>query len=134
MAVETDASPTGGRLLAPEREPLRVISRRTTAPAVALAALAAAAGAVGLFGAAPGSATPKGAVPQLIFPVVGPVTYRDDFGEPRAKWPHPGNDLMAEKRQIAVAAEPGKIMFWTHSATAGCMLYLHGKSGTTYEY
>jgi peptidase M23-like protein len=73
-------------------------------------------------------------VPQLIFPVVGPVTYRDDFGEPRAKWPHPGNDLMAEKRQIAVAAEPGKIMFWTHSATAGCMLYLHGKSGTTYEY
>jgi hypothetical protein len=73
-------------------------------------------------------------VPQLVFPVVGPVTYRDDFGEPRAKWPHPGNDLMAEKRQIAVAAEPGKIMFWTHSATAGCMLYLKGKSGTTYQY
>ena len=73
-------------------------------------------------------------MPQLVFPVVGPVTYRDDFGEPRAKWPHPGNDLMAEKRQIAVAAEPGKIMFWTHSATAGCMLYLYGKSGTTYQY
>ena len=73
-------------------------------------------------------------MPQLVFPVVGPVTYRDDFGEPRAKWPHPGNDLMAEKRQIAVAAEPGKIMFWTHSATAGCMLYLKGKSGTTYQY
>lgn len=73
-------------------------------------------------------------MPQLIFPVVGPVTYRDDFGEPRAKWPHPGNDLMASKRQIAVAAEPGTISFWTHSATAGCMLYLHGKSGTTYQY
>ena len=76
----------------------------------------------------------NGPVPRLIFPVVGPVTYRDDFGEPRAKWPHPGNDLMANKRQIAVAAEPGKIMFWTHSATAGCMLYLYGKSGTTYQY
>jgi hypothetical protein len=73
-------------------------------------------------------------VPRLVFPVVGPVTYRDDFGEPRAKWPHPGNDLMASKRQVAVAAEPGKITFWRHSATAGCMLYLHGKSGTTYQY
>jgi hypothetical protein len=79
-------------------------------------------------------ATPKGGVPQLVFPVVGPVTYQDDFGAPRAKWPHPGNDLMASKRQIAVAAEPGKIKFWTHSATAGCMLYLYGKSGTSYQY
>jgi peptidoglycan LD-endopeptidase LytH len=101
-----------------------------TAPGVALVATLAAAAAF----AVPGGATPRGAVPQLVFPVVGPVTYRDDFGEPRAKWPHPGNDLMASKRQIAVAAEPGKIMFWTHSATAGCMLYLHGKSGTTYQY
>jgi hypothetical protein len=107
----------------------RVTCRRTTALGVAfVVALAAAAFA------APGGATPRGTVPQLIFPVVGPVTYRDDYGEPRAKWPHPGNDLMAAKRQIAVAAEPGKIEFWTHSATAGCMLYLFGKSGTTYQY
>jgi Peptidase family M23 len=107
-----------------------VTTRRTTALGVALVATFAAAAAV----AAPGEATARGAVPQLIFPVVGPVTYRDDFGEPRAKWPHPGNDLLASKRQIAVAAEPGTISFWTHSATAGCMLYLHGKSGTTYQY
>src|SRR5438552_3480308 len=77
---------------------------------------------------------PGAGPPQLIFPVVGPVTYHDDFGAPRAKWPHPGNDLMAAKRQIAVAAEPGKIEFWTRSATAGCMLYLFGKSGTSYQY
>jgi hypothetical protein len=83
---------------------------------------------------AAGGATVHAPVPKLIFPVVGPTTYRDDFGEPRAKWPHPGNDLMASKRQIAVAAEPGKIKFWTHSATAGCMLYLYGKSGTSYQY
>jgi hypothetical protein len=107
-----------------------VITRRTTALGVALVATFAAGAAL----AAPGGATTRGAVPQLIFPVVGPVTYRDDFGEPRAKWPHPGNDLMASKRQIAVAAEPGTISFWTHSATAGCMLYLHGRSGTTYQY
>jgi hypothetical protein len=105
---------------------VRVINRRTTTLVAVLAAAAAF--------AVPGGAAPRNAVPQLIFPVVGPVTYRDDFGEPRAKWPHPGNDLMASKRQIAVAAEPGTITFWTHSATAGCMLYLHGKSGTTYQY
>jgi hypothetical protein len=73
-------------------------------------------------------------VPRLVFPVVGPVVYRDDFGEPRAKWPHPGNDLVAPKRATAVAAEDGKVSFWTHSATAGCMLYLYGASGTTYQY
>jgi hypothetical protein len=107
-----------------------VPNRRTTSLGVVLfAALVLAATFV-----APGGARLRGAVPQLIFPVVGPVTYRDDFGEPRAKWPHPGNDLMASKRQIAVAAEPGTITFWTHSVTAGCMLYLHGKSGTTYQY
>ncbi len=73
-------------------------------------------------------------MPRLVFPVVGSVTYRDDFGEPRARWPHPGNDLIAPKRAIAVASEAGKISFWTHSATAGCMLYLYGASGTTYQY
>jgi hypothetical protein len=107
-----------------------VISRRTTALSFTIVAALAAAAAL----AGPGGAMSRGPVPQLIFPVVGPVTYRDDFGEPRAKWPHPGNDLMASKRQVAVAAEPGTITFWTHSATAGCMLYLHGKSGTTYQY
>ena len=97
---------------------MRVTFRRTTALGVAFVVALAAAAAF----AASGGATSLGTVPQLIFPVVGPVTYRDDFGEPRAKWPHPGNDLMAAKRQIAVAAEPGKIEFWTHSATAICRL------------
>ncbi len=73
-------------------------------------------------------------MPRLVFPVVGPVTYHDDFGEPRARWAHPGNDLVAPKRAIAVAAEAGTVSFWTRSASAGCMLYLHGESGTTYQY
>jgi hypothetical protein len=93
--------------------------------------------AVGLAAAlaAVGSAGTRGAVPRLVFPVVGPVSYHDDFGEPRSQgWAHPGNDLMAPRRAIAVAAEAGTIRFWTTSASAGCMLYLDGESGTTYQY
>jgi hypothetical protein len=71
---------------------------------------------------------------RIIFPVVGPVNYRDDFGEPRGGGPHQGNDIMASKRSLAVAAEAGKVKLWTTSARAGCMLYLYGRSGTTYLY
>jgi hypothetical protein len=71
---------------------------------------------------------------KIIFPVVGPTTYIDDFGAPRPQGPHQGNDIMAPKKALAVAAEPGKVKFWTTSAAAGCMLYLYGDSGTTYLY
>jgi Peptidase family M23 len=80
------------------------------------------------------AATPKASVPTLIFPVAGPTTYIDDFGQARAGGPHQGNDLMATKKTPVVAVEPGKIKFWTTSASAGCMLYLYGASGTTYMY
>jgi hypothetical protein len=81
------------------------------------------------------AASPKGSgVPRLIFPVVGPVSYTDDFGQPRGTGKHEGNDLMAGKRQLAVAVEAGTVGFWTTSVHAGCMLYLHGESGTMYEY
>lgn len=71
---------------------------------------------------------------QIVFPVIGPVSYTDDFGQPRGASRHEGNDLMAPKRAIAVAAEAGTVRFWTTSASAGCMLYLYGDSGTTYWY
>jgi hypothetical protein len=74
------------------------------------------------------------AVPRLIFPVVGPVTYTNDFGAPRGRLPHQANDIMAAKKSPVVAVEDGKISFWTRSASAGCMLYLYGRSGTMYEY
>src|SRR3954466_4999790 len=73
-------------------------------------------------------------VPRLVFPVIGAVTYSDDFGAPRAGGPHQGNDILAERKSPAVAVESGKVKFWTTSATAGCMLYLYGDSGTTYLY
>jgi hypothetical protein len=87
----------------------------------------------GLFSAGAGAAPLKG-VPQLIFPVIGGATYIDDFGQPRAGGPHQGNDLMAARHTPAVAVEAGKVKFWTTSASAGCMLYLYGDSGTTYLY
>jgi len=74
------------------------------------------------------------AVPRIVFPVVGPVNYTNDFGQPRGRLPHQGNDIMAVKKSLAVAAEDGKVTFWTSSASAGCMLYLYGRSGTMYEY
>ena len=81
------------------------------------------------------AANPKtGAVPTLIFPVAGDVTYIDDFGQARPGGAHQGNDLMGVKKTPVVAVESGKVTFWTTSAGAGCMLYLYGDSGTMYEY
>ena len=75
------------------------------------------------------------AVPaQLVFPVVGGVSYTDDFGDPRAQGGHPGNDILAERRAPVVAVEAGRVVFWTRSASAGCMLYLYGRSGTMYQF
>jgi hypothetical protein len=71
---------------------------------------------------------------HIVFPVVGKVAYIDDFGAPRPGGPHQGNDIMAEKKSPAVAAEAGKVKYWTTSGSAGCMLYLYGESGTTYLY
>lgn len=73
-------------------------------------------------------------VPSLVFPVVGQVSYSNDWGDPRGDHGHEGTDLMAPWRSPAVAVEDGTIKFWTSSARAGCMLYLYGDSGTTYYY
>jgi hypothetical protein len=70
----------------------------------------------------------------IVFPVLGPVTYTDDFGEPRAGGRHQGIDIVAPKRALALAAEGGTVAFYSRSRSAGCMLYLHGASGTTYYY
>jgi Peptidase family M23 len=89
---------------------------------------------LGVAGEASGATPQRGSVPSLVFPVAGPTTYVDDFGQARPGGPHQGNDLMAAKKTPVVAVEAGKLKFWTTSAGAGCMLYLHGASGTTYLY
>lgn len=78
--------------------------------------------------AAPGVPSP------LVFPVVGEVSYTDDFGDARGQGSHEGNDLMAAKRSPVVAVEDGKVRVYAGSSRAGCMLYLYGASGTTYLY
>ena len=75
----------------------------------------------------------SGKVPRLIFPVVGEAKYEDDFGDARGQGGHEGNDILAPRRAVAVATEAGTVKFWKQSR-AGCMLYLHGASGTTYLY
>lgn len=73
-------------------------------------------------------------IPRLIFPVVGATTYTNDFGDPRPQGTHQGNDLVAKKGTPVVAVEPGRVVKYTRSSRAGCMLYLYGRSGTTYLY
>jgi hypothetical protein len=80
------------------------------------------------------SASAQAAVPRLVFPVVAKVSYTDDFGAPRGSGTHQGNDIMAVKKSKVVAVEAGRITIYNGSARAGCMLYLHGRSGTTYLY
>ena len=88
---------------------------------------------LGLLAGTAAAAAPR--VPEhIIFPVIGPVTYTNDFGAPRGGGAHQGNDMMAAKRSPAVAAEAGTVKYWTTSRAAGCMLYLYGESGTVYYY
>ncbi len=105
---------------------------RTTARGVLLLLLGLGLAAAG--GSATAQTPPKKPPSKLIFPVVGPTTYTDDFGDARAQGGHEGNDIMAPRKAAAVAAESGKVKFWTTSSAAGCMLYLYGDSGTTYLY
>jgi hypothetical protein len=84
--------------------------------------------------AVPTASAARSSVPRLVFPVVGAVTFRDDFGEPRGALRHQGNDLVGDKSAPVVAVEDGTVKYWTSSPNAGCMLYLYGSSGTMYEY
>lgn len=105
---------------------------RTTARGILLLILAASLAAGSAAAAWAQQANPI--VPRLIFPVVGPATYVNDFGDARGQGSHAGIDIMAPKRALAVAVEDGTVRFWTTSSRAGCMLYLHGRSGTRYLY
>ena len=108
-------------------EPMR--SHRTTARGFLL--LAATLGLLAGTAAASSNGKPPA---HIIFPVLAQVQYTDDFGQPRPGGAHEGNDILATKKSPALAAEAGKVKYWTTSATAGCMLYLYGQSGTTYYY
>jgi hypothetical protein len=71
---------------------------------------------------------------RMIFPVLGRFRYGNDYGTPRHQGRHEGIDIVAPRKALAVAAEAGRVKFHVTSSAAGCMLYLHGQSGTTYLY
>ena len=134
------------RVLRFEREPERWVpalsGHRTTARAILLVAI------LGIMAGQASAIPDPGIVPKrkpaakkspvdgnrIIFPVLGKFRYSDDFGDPRPQGRHEGNDIVAPRKALAVAAEPGRVKFHITSWAAGCMLYLYGDSGTTYLY
>jgi len=71
---------------------------------------------------------------RIVFPVLGSAEFSNDFGAPRPQGSHQGVDILAPRHALALAAEPGRVRFYTGSSRAGCMLYLDAASGTTYLY
>jgi hypothetical protein len=86
-----------------------------------------------LLGASSGTA--QAAVPSVIaFPVVGNVSFIDDYGAPRWSGWHQGNDIMARRHAPAIALEAGRVDIHHRSLKSTCMIYLHAVSGMTYVY
>jgi murein DD-endopeptidase MepM/ murein hydrolase activator NlpD len=121
-----------------------MVSFRTTARALFVAALfGIAAGSAAAFPVDPGPPPPPPPAPppyakpkkkQIVFPVLGTAEFTNDYGAPRPQGRHEGIDILAPRHAYALAAESGRVRFYTGSGRAGCMLYLDGKSGTTYYY
>ena len=108
---------------------------RTTARGVSLLILTALASAV-LVASSDGALQP-GLVDgkPIVFPLIGNYPYSNNYGDPRGQGRHAGIDIEnVPWRTPVVAAEAGRVRWWTTSSRAGCMLYLYGKSGATYLY
>jgi hypothetical protein len=73
------------------------------------------------------------AVPRLVFPLVAKTLWWDNYGDARGNGNHAGIDIEAPWRAPVVAVEAGRVEYAV-SSLGGCMLYLYGRSGTTYMY
>jgi hypothetical protein len=119
-----------------------MVSTRTTARALLVLALFGLAAGTAAAVPPPDPAPPPKSKPkpkppkrkQIVFPVLGTVDFSDDFGAPRPQGRHEGIDILAPRHALALAAEAGRVRFYTGASRAGCMLYLDGRSGTTYLY
>src|SRR5688500_5859485 len=84
----------------------------------------------------PASAEDDPDVHDIVFPVVGDVTYTDTYGEPRGSGrTHEGQDLLGDKMQELVAADSGTITILTWpEASYGYYIKLTADDGWTYSY
>ena len=74
-------------------------------------------------------------VRPIIFPVIGAVSYYDDFGAPRAGHSHEGNDLMGRKMLPLVAAVDGTVNWVRYpQASWGYAVSLRDADGYQYWY
>ena len=98
--------------------------------------LLAAVVAVATLVSTPASAEDEPEAHDIVFPVVGDVTYTDTFGEPRGSGrTHEGQDLLADKMQELVAADSGVITMLTWpEASYGYYIKLTADDGWTYSY
>ncbi len=93
-----------------------------------------------LTAAASAPVTPKiapGASPYLsVFPVAGPNSYTDDFGDARHQGSHEGNDIMADRGTPLLAVVDAKVIRLTRveSSLGGISLWLERADGTQYYY
>ena len=104
---------------------------RTTARGTVLTLLA-----IGLAAACAAARPADGhpeSVPRLVFPLVAKTNLWDNYGDPRPNGRHAGIDIENPWRAPVVAVEAGRVKYW-ESGLGGCMLYLYGRSGTTYMY
>jgi hypothetical protein len=117
-----------------------MVSTRTTARVLLVLALFGLGVGTAVASPDPGPPTPPRTKPKplplmrIVFPVLGSAEFSNDFGAPRGQGTHQGIDILAPRHALALAAEAGRVRFYTGSSRAGCMLYLDGASGTTYLY
>jgi hypothetical protein len=105
-------------------------THRTTARATAFVLVLLGLAAAILASPAGGSSN---GVPKIVFPLVAKTLWWDSYGDPRPNGMHTGIDIEAPWRAPVVAVEAGRVEYG-ESSLGGCMLYLHGRGGTTYMY
>lgn len=70
-----------------------------------------------------------------VFPVIGPVSYSNDFLAARSSGPHYAIDIIAKKRQTIVAANEGTIIYVAYPQPSwGYMLRIKTPKGYTHDY
>ncbi|HRF28110.1 MAG TPA: M23 family metallopeptidase [Candidatus Saccharibacteria bacterium] len=78
--------------------------------------------------------TAHAAVQKLTFPVIGKVSYSNDFNSPRYNGAHHATDIIANKNQKIISASNGTIQYVTWWEGAGYSVRILGSDGYTYNY